>query len=179
MPAVRPGRRQAIRRSRRAIQWGVLAIALLLISRFAPRIGWRSGPVPDSERVGPCSVRHVVDGDTIDVTCPTFRDRVRLLRINTPERERWGYAPARNALRSLVGDREVYLAFEQPGKPERGNSERLLAYVYADERNANVEMVRLGWSRFWTKYGKGRLAGEFRQAEREARQARRGLWARR
>ena len=40
----------------------------------------------------------------------------------------------------------------------------------------NVEMVRLGWSRFWIKYSEGKYADEFRKAEREAREAERGLW---
>jgi micrococcal nuclease len=121
----------------------------------------------------------VVDGDTVDVACPTFRDRVRLLRINTPELERWGYEEASEALEALLEDREVTLTFEEVGTPEWGGSGRLLAYVYVDEQNVNVEMVRLGWSRFWTKYGKGRFAGQFRDAEREARRERRGLWGRR
>ena len=37
-------------------------------------------------------------------------------------------------------------------------------------------MVRPGRSPFWTKYGEGRYADEFREAEREAREAGRGLW---
>jgi endonuclease YncB( thermonuclease family) len=38
-------------------------------------------------------------------------------------------------------------------------------------------MVRQGWSPFRTKYGAGRLSGEFQRAEMEARQTERGLWA--
>lgn len=51
-----------------------------------------------------------------------------------------------------------------------------MAYVWVDDMNVNVEMVNLGWSRFWVKYGKGKYAEEFREAEREAREAKRGLW---
>jgi len=38
-------------------------------------------------------------------------------------------------------------------------------------------MVRLGWSKFWTRYGRGRLAEQFEAAKQEAREAKRGLWA--
>ena len=38
-------------------------------------------------------------------------------------------------------------------------------------------MIKGGWSKFYTKYGKGRYADEFEQAEQEAREAKRGLWA--
>jgi micrococcal nuclease len=168
-----------LRRTRAAIVWSGVVIAVLLIGRFASQPDPRTGSVPPDEWVGPCGVTWVVDGDTLDVTCPTFRDRVRLLRINTPERERRGYERAKNALEILVEDREVTLTFEELGTPERGGSGRLLAYVYVGDLNVNVEMVRLGWSRFWTKYGKGRFANQFRDAEREARREQRGLWARR
>ena len=33
------------------------------------------------------------------------------------------------------------------------------------KRPFTVEMVQLGWSRFWTKYGEGKCADEFRKEE--------------
>jgi ankyrin repeat protein len=52
-------------------------------------------------------------------------------------------------------------------------SGRLLAYLFADGKNVNVEMVRRGWSRFDTRWGEGRFAPAFRAAEREAERAER------
>jgi endonuclease YncB( thermonuclease family) len=130
-----------------------------------------------SELIGPCRVVHVVDGDTLDVVCRSLTDQVRMLRIDTPEAGRPGYAEARDALASLVEDRDVHLLFEEKGVRQRGNYGRLLAYVYAGKVNVNVEMVRLGWSTFWTKYGEGRFAEPFRKAEEEAKAKKRGLWA--
>jgi endonuclease YncB( thermonuclease family) len=129
------------------------------------------------ERLGPCLVTRVIDGDTVDVRCGDFADRVRLLRIDTPERGQPGYYEARDTLAEMVQGREVYLEFETLGQPEPGTYGRLLAYLYIGDSNLNVEMVRQGWSPFWTKYGTGRLSGEFQKAEMEARQAGRGLWA--
>jgi len=81
------------------------------------------------------------------------------------------------ALAELIGDKPVRLAFETPGKVERDRYQRLLAYVILpDGRNANVEMVRQGWSKFWTRYGKGRLADDFIAAELEAKSMGRGVW---
>ena len=68
------------------------------------------------------------------------------------------------------------LEFEKPGVEKRDGFGRLLAYVVAGGVNVNLELVRLGWSPYYTKYGKGRLRGEFEDAEREARAAQRGLW---
>ena len=133
-------------------------------SRGAP------GAPPEAGAVGPCQVTYVIDGDTLDARCPGLGDqRVRLLRIDTPERGEPGYRDATTALARLVLDRPVYLVYEKPGLAVHGNHGRLLAYVFADGRNANVEMVRLGWSEFWTRYGEGRFAREFERAERAAR----------
>ena len=121
-------------------------------------------------------VVRVVDGDTIRVLYEGRDEPVRLLCIDTPERGESGFEEATEAMRGLVEDREVVLEFERPGEPERDRYGRLLAYVFVDGRNVNVEMVRLGWTPFWTKYGEGRLAAEFREAETEAKAENRGLW---
>lgn len=133
---------------------------------------------PRSDRLGPCAVRRVIDGDTLDVRCGRGRERIRMLRIDTPEFEQRGYREASDALERYVRGAEVYLEPEVPGAPERDAYGRLLAYVWIDEIHVNVEMVRDGWSRFFTRHGEGRFAAEFARAEREARTARRGLWAR-
>lgn len=70
----------------------------------------------------------------------------------------------------------IGLEFEKPGVEKRDGFGRLLAYVIAGGVNVNLELVRQGWSAYYTKYGKGRLRAEFEAAEREARTARRGLW---
>ncbi len=119
----------------------------------------------------------VADGDTVRCVYRGRLEWVRLLRINTPEKDRRGYSGARALLRRLVEKKTVLLEFEDPGRPERDQYGRLLGYLFREEVNVNVEMVRAGWSRFWKKYGEGRYAAEFRQAESEARGAGRGLWA--
>ena len=124
-----------------------------------------------------CTVTRVIDGDTLHARCDGEKVKVRLLRIDTPETDEEGYRAAGAALRRFLGEDAIALEFEKPGVPVADDYGRLLAYVRVRGELANVEMVRLGWSEFWTKYGKGRFADDFRRAEREARDARRGLWA--
>lgn len=165
------------RRSRRHVVACVLA--LLAAGTYAARryVSLPSGASGSAPAAGEsCAVLSVTDGDTIRVSCGGAETRVRLLRINTPERGQPGAHQATEALRELVGGRAVSLEFETPGKEERDAYGRLLAYVFVQQTNVNVEMVRLGWSRFWTRYGEGRLADAFRQAERQAREAKRGIW---
>jgi micrococcal nuclease len=118
----------------------------------------------------------VADGDTVRVVREGAREWVRLLRIDTPERDERGYREARDALAAMVGGQSVNLVFEKPGFPERDAYGRLLAYVFHGGRNVNIEMVRQGWSRFWMRYGEGRFSAGFRRAEKEARREGRGLW---
>ena len=121
----------------------------------------------------------VTDGDTIGVRLEgpvERRESVRLLRIDTPERGERGFDKAREALKTLLKSGRARLEFENPEREDRGGYGRLLAYVIVDGLNVNIEMVRLGWSKFYTKYGRGRYAGEFEKAQKEAEKAGRGLW---
>ncbi len=137
-----------------------------------------STQAPDAEFIAPCRLLRVVDGDTLEVVCQGgAEERVRLLRVDTPERGEPGHAAARRALRDALGRDALRLLLEEPDQPVRDRYGRLLAYVYAGERNQNVEQVRRGWSRFQELYGGGRFAPAFRAAEQEARHDARGLWA--
>jgi micrococcal nuclease len=124
-----------------------------------------------------CTLTRVIDGDTLHARCDGEKVKVRLLRIDTPERDEPGYRAAGAALRRVLADDPIVLEFERPDLPVADDYGRLLAYVRVRGELANVEMVRQGWSPFWTKYGEGRFADAFREAERAAREARRGLWA--
>lgn len=132
-----------------------------------------------SSRLPECNVTGVIDGDTLIAnylaSVPTT-ESVRLLNVDTPEKGEPGYEEATEALSKLVEGKQVRLEFETPGKLERDRYGRILAYVLADGVNVNVELVRQGWSPFYTKYGEGRYADEFRAAEQEARAAGRGMW---
>jgi len=109
-----------------------------------------------------------VDGDTLVVKVNGKEERLRLLFINTVERGEPGYKEASDALRGLVEGKTLSLEHEE-GEPERDRYGRLLVYVYADGLNTNVEMVRLGWTRYWTKYGRSSKEAEFLKAEAEGR----------
>jgi len=116
----------------------------------------------------------VIDGNTIEVEYEGELEQVRLLRIDTPERGEPGFNKATDALKKILVGYDVVLDFEKPGKEARDRYERLLCYVFVDTGkgwiHVNVEMVMQGHSRFWTKYGEGRYAEEFRAAEKEAMQ---------
>jgi micrococcal nuclease len=165
-----PVPRLRIRKRGLAVLACLIALVVCGVNRWR---GASSAGAPTGEF---CQVLHITDGDTIKVRYEGKETPVRLLRINTPERGQPGAKQATEAMREMVQGREVLLEFEEPGRPERDAYDRLLAYVYADGRNVNVEEVRLGWSKFWTTHGEGKYAREFQAAEAEARAAKRGIW---
>ena len=124
-------------------------------------------------------VLKIMDGDTIVMSYQSsvpMKEKVRLLNVNTPERGEPGFRQAAQALKKLVANKTVRLEFETPNLPKRDRYGRLLAYVMADGLNVNVELVRQGWSTYWTKYGQSRFRQHFIQAQRQARTAKRGVW---
>ena len=66
-------------------------------------------------------VENVVDGDTVDITIDlgfkvNTRQRVRLARIDTPERAQPGYAAARDFVRKVVLNKPITLKTEKVSK---------------------------------------------------------------
>lgn len=83
------------------------------------------------------AVVQVIDGDTLDVRRDGVTERVRLIAVDTPERDRCGYDEARAALSALVGDGPVHLVVGSPD--DRDQYDRLLRYVEVDVDGARVD----------------------------------------
>jgi endonuclease YncB( thermonuclease family) len=145
-------------------------------------------PRPDSlserDDLVHCLLAEVVDGETIVAHDMATKEdlRVGLVGVDAPAPGAPGGEEAKAALRRMLEETcpgcpvMLALEFERAGERSRDGEGRLLAYVLAGKDvNMNVEMVRAGWARR-TPSG-GRYAAAFREAEEEARAARRGLWA--
>lgn len=127
------------------------------------------------------AVQRVVDGDTLRLADGRS---VRLIGINAPELSRPGvgtepYAKAaQRRLQELVAasDGKVFLRL---GEQARDHYGRLLAYAYdARGRNLEAELLAAGLGYQVAVLPNVALVDCQRAAEREARQAGRGLWRR-
>jgi micrococcal nuclease len=127
-------------------------------------------------------VLRVVDGDTIYVNLAGRDEKVRYIGMDTPEvhHPRRGEEPggreAARLNRQLVEGRTVRLELDVQHRDRYG---RLLAYVYVGDVMVNAELVRRGYAQAMTVPPNVRHASLFLKREREAREAGRGLWARR
>jgi len=122
------------------------------------------------------TIAKVVDGDTIDVEqgIEVLLYRIRLLGIDTPEEGEPGFNEAKEFLKKETYGKSVIL--EKDPSQDLGRYGRPLRYIVVDGRNINVEMVRLGYAR--ARWHKGlRYEKEILEAEQEAEEQKRGVWA--
>ncbi len=135
------------------------------------------------------TVTKVVDGDTIKVQLTDGKTvTVRLLGIDAPEMRNSPKAEVRgkadcfaneatNTLRTMAQDKRAILETDSSGT-QYDKYGRLLAYVWVGDTNVNQEMISEGYAYEYTYRGrKYAYKDEFKNAQRQARENRRGLWA--
>jgi len=122
-------------------------------------------------------VRQIIDGDTITVSGVGV---VRLLGVDAPEktggyRQSEPYGDAATAfMRRLLEGRDVRLEYDGPRKDQYN---RTLAYVFLpDGRLVNLEIIRAGFAETYRRFDYKRKP-DFFAAERDAKAAKRGMWA--
>lgn len=126
------------------------------------------------------TVKRVVDGDTFVLTTG---ERVRLIGVDTPETvhpnkqvEPFGQEASRYSKSMLTGQK-VRLEFDVE---KRDRYKRLLAYVYLQDNTFyNAKLVQEGFAQVATFPPNVKYADQFVALQREAREAKRGLWGRR
>ncbi|GAA4710087.1 hypothetical protein GCM10023228_14480 [Brevibacillus fulvus] len=122
-------------------------------------------------------VKRVVDGDTFEIS---NGEKVRLIGVDTPETVKPNtpvqpYGKEASAYtKKLIEGKQILLRFDvEP----RDTYQRLLAYAYLpDGTFLNEKLVREGYARIMTVPPNVAYADLFLQAEREAREHKRGLW---
>ena len=135
-------------------------------------------PPPGDAVIG--EVERVVDGDTVVVEVDGERERVRLLRIDTPELARDGEdaeclaEEATDALEALLRPGEpVLLATDVEARDQYG---RLLAHVWTRATWVNAQMLRDGWAQVVTFPPNTAYDDQVLAAQRSAVEAGVGLW---
>jgi len=112
----------------------------------------------------------VLDGDTLEALHNTQPERARLSGIDCPEKGQAYGKKAKQAASALVFGKEVTL--QTHGKDKYG---RTLADVLLPVgMNVNHELVKDGWCWWYRKYAP--LDAELEKLEKEARDAKKGLW---
>ncbi len=177
MPPIREG---TVRSPASLLFWFLIIALVAAVAQMARDWERPRGRTPRHERVdlpagGGLSGRaKVIDGDTIEIA----GDRIRLFGIDAPEgpqecRDGAGrsYGCGRAAARALVAATAGRSVDCTPVDHDR--YDRDVAVCTVEGRDLGDLMVRAGQAIELAQYSHGRYAA----AEREARDARRGLWA--
>lgn len=113
----------------------------------------------------------VLDGDTIEVLHNTRAERIRLNGIDCPEKGQAYGQRAKQAASELIFGKQVTL--QTFGKDKYGRT--IADVLLPDSTNVNHELVKDGWCWWYRKYAPGN--SELEKFEKEAREAKKGLWA--
>ena len=159
-----------------------ICIAVLAVIAAATLV---TAPFVNAEPVtATATVLKVVDGDTIDIRDDNRgRLRVRVLGIDTPETKKpgysvgcWGPEASEFAQSTLLGQRVALVADPTQDRTDRYG--RTLAYlVRADGWDYSVEAARAGAAKPYVYAGVPVTRYDaIEAAQREAQDARRGLW---
>jgi micrococcal nuclease len=123
----------------------------------------------------------VVDGDTIEVYIDGKIEKVRMLGINTPETvdprrpvECFGKESS-NKLKNLLEGKIVRLE-EDKSQDSYDKYNRALRYVFLNEENINLNMVKEGYAFEYTYKKPYKYQADFKQAEKNASEKNIGLW---
>lgn len=113
-------------------------------------------------------VVYVTDGDTVTMLVDNEQEKIRLASIDAPERKQPYGSKSKQMLADLVKGKTI-----TADCTKKDRYRRHICTLYLGKLDVNGEMVRLGGAWVYRKYYK---AGIYYRFEKEAQQAKRGLW---
>lgn len=114
-------------------------------------------------------IGYVIDGDSFYIKLDNGRTvRVRISGIDSPEDDQLGGKESIAFLTELLKEQELLLSPD--GNDRLG---RMVAKVHVDHKDVAEEMIRSGHAWHYKKYSKDPI---LEKLEKEARDAKRGLW---
>ncbi|MCD5381269.1 MAG: thermonuclease family protein [Candidatus Pacebacteria bacterium] len=122
-------------------------------------------------------VEYVVDGDTLEIENDI---RLRLIGVDTPERDQCGFTEARLFLKEMVDGKHIRIEKDISGSDLY---DRLLRYVYLpsddvqdDDVFINEALLRAGHARTLAVAPDNRYRYLFSAAQEEAKRDKKGMW---
>ena len=124
-----------------------------------------------------------VDGDTLKVTIDGEVKTVRFLAIDTPESvhpqkevEAFGKEASDYTCNLVSKAKKLYLEYDKNSDKEDKYG-RLLAFVYADDKMVQKELIKSGLARVAYLYADYTYTSELQKLEEEAEQKKIGVWS--
>lgn len=156
----------------------LILVLALVVSLALPAAGQSNVPKGVPAGAQEAKVIRVVDGDTIEIDSG---EKVRMIGVDTPETvhptkavEQYG-KEASAFTKSRLEGKNVWIEYGVERTDKYG---RLLGYVWlADGSMFNATLLREGYAQVYTWPPNVKYVEQFVQLQKEAREAKRGLWA--
>ena len=126
--------------------------------------------IAEAQAAQSAEVTRVVDGDTIELSDST---RIRLIVINTPEKDEMFYAEAKANMENLVLNKQVYLQKDVSDKDKYGRS---LRFVFTADRFVNAEQISAGLASSYEYFPDLKYSFLFNCLEKQAKLENLGIW---
>ena len=126
--------------------------------------------IADAQDSSATEVARVVDGDTVELSDGS---KVRLVGINTPEKNERNYLEAKENMESLVLDKEIFLQKDISDTDKYG---RKLRYIFTEDKFVNAEQVSAGLASSFEYKPDTKYQFLFNCLEKEAKDAGLGIW---
>lgn len=111
-------------------------------------------------------VKRAVDGDTLEMY---NGERIRMLGINTPEKNEFGYQEAKDFTAQLA-NKTVIAEYK-----EKDKYGRILGYIFYNNQNFNKKLIEGGFAHIYF-YDQDKYYSDFKKAEEIARNKQSGIW---
>jgi len=145
-----------------------ILIAILLSMNYLAYKTITGEAVSEFEKV---RISRVIDGDTLEVNSSEGIEKIRLLGINTPEKDMPGYGQAKSFLLPLEG-REISITYTNEDIDKYG---RMLRYAFYNNLFLNEEILKHGFANLYI-YEEDKYTKELEKAEESARKQGIGIW---
>lgn len=121
-------------------------------------------------------VSRIIDGDTVILEKNGEKETVRLIGIDSPEKDQCFYEESKKRIKELTSDKLIKIENDLT-QDERDIYNRLLGYLYTkDGQFINKQMVSEGYAREYTYKKPYIYQGEFLSSEGGAKRQALGVW---
>ena len=136
---------------RRLVSLLVLLVLALISMNYHYLDNYMSGKFIETQKETAIVVR-VIDGDTIEINRSGVKETVRLLGINTPEKNESYYREAKQFINSTLTGKEIFM---ERGTDDRDRYDRLLRYVFinGEAESINEKIIKEGFANYYFPSG--------------------------
>jgi len=142
----------------------------------------KSGKEISQNKREEAKIIRVIDGDTVEVLLSGQKEKVRVIGINTPETidprrpvQCFGKEASSHA-KEILTEQNVVLESDST-QTNRDKYNRLLRYIFLNEVDFGKSMIAEGFAYEYTYNIPYKYQSDYKEAEKEARNAQKGLWA--